>query len=63
MTIIEAESTLSGRHQAKASDDPALAAFLALLDARMAQRPEAIAPYTDADAEADLTLVEGVALD
>lgn len=98
MTIIEAESTLTGHHQAtipgpvrkalglhphdrvifrvmddgkvhlaKAetpeSDDPALAAFLVLLDARMAQQPQSIAPYTEADAEDDLILVEGVALD
>ena len=42
------------------AEDPALAPFLALLDARMEQQPASIVPYTDA--EGDLALVKGVAL-
>lgn len=45
------------------AEDPALAPFLALLDARMTQNPERIVAYTDADAENDLAMVKGVALD
>jgi hypothetical protein len=44
-------------------EDPALAPFLALLDARMQNRPETLSPYTDADATEDLELVKGVAID
>jgi antitoxin PrlF len=44
-------------------EDPALAPFLALLDARMQNRPETLSPYTDADAAEDLELVKGVAID
>ncbi len=44
------------------ADDASLAPFLALLDARMAQRPAAIVPYTDAEADDDLALVKGVDL-
>ena len=45
------------------TEDPALVPFLALLDARMVHKPASIVPYTDADAENDLALVKGVALD
>lgn len=44
-------------------EDPALAPFLALLDARMIRNPASIVPYTNADAEDDLSLVKGIALD
>ena len=44
------------------ADDVALAPFLAMLDVRMAQRPAAIVPYTDAEADDDLALVKGVDL-
>lgn len=43
--------------------DPALAPFLALLDGRIAAHPGSIVPYSDADAESDLALVKGIALD
>lgn len=48
---------------APGTDDPALAPFLALLDAHMTQKPEHIIPYTEADAADDMALVKGVALD
>ncbi|MDI6746101.1 MAG: type II toxin-antitoxin system PrlF family antitoxin [Rhodocyclaceae bacterium] len=44
-------------------EDPALSPFLALLDARMQNRPETLSPYTEADAAEDLELVKGVAID
>lgn len=44
------------------AEDSALAPFLALLDARMAQQPASVVPCTDADAEDDLALVKGVNL-
>lgn len=45
------------------AEDPALAPFLALLDAHMIHNPASIVPYTNSDAEADLSLVKGIALD
>lgn len=48
---------------AAATEDPALEPFLVLLDARLAQKPASIVPYTDSDAADDLALVKGVALD
>ncbi len=44
------------------TEDSSLAPFLALLDARMAQQPAKMVPYTDANAEDDLALVKGVNL-
>lgn len=43
-------------------DDAALAPFLALLDAHLAGQPARIVPYTDADGDDDLALVQGVSL-
>ena len=50
------------RADAVGTEDPALAPFLALLDARVAREPASIVPYSNADAEDDLALVKGVAL-
>ncbi len=61
--VSDSGEVLLAKAGAAGTEDPALASFLALLDARMSQKPSSIVPYTDSDAADDLALVKGVALD
>lgn len=60
--VSESGEVFLAKAAAAEEDDPALAPFLSLLDARMADKPANIVPYTDRDAEDDVALVQGVEL-